>query len=135
MPKPTEYTIEELKSLERDGWSEETFQGKVLAMAIGYGFDAVHFEPAYTGTINKDTGKPRVRTPYTGKGKGFPDTVAIHEARGLGLAWELKANNNKTVTPEQHHWLACFKAMGFDARVCYPRDWDSMMDFLAKGKR
>ena|ERR1700733_2308294 len=133
MPKPTEYTIEQLKALERDGWSEETFQGKVLEMAKGYGWKAVHFLPAMTGRIGKN-GKPHVRTPYRGDGGGFPDTIAIHMRMELGLAWELKVKNNRS-TPEQMTWLDCFRSTGFDAGTFYPRDWDSMMDFLDKGKR
>lgn len=133
MPQPTEYTLEELKALERDGWSEEVFQGKVLEMAKGYGWKAVHFLPAMTGRIGKN-GKPHVRTPYQGQGGGFPDTIAIHPGWRSGLAWELKTKR-KTASPEQMNWLQCFDTVGFDTGVFWPRDWDSMMDFLAKGKR
>ncbi len=130
--QPIEMTMEELRAWERDTWSEEIFQDKTLEMAIGFGWEAVHFEKGYTGLVRN--GKPMVRTPYKGKGKGWPDTVGIHERLGLGIAWELKSKRGKP-EPEQLRWLNLFGLMGFDIRVCYPKDWDSMMLYLEKGKR
>lgn len=123
------YTPEEVQALDRATWSEETFQARLMAQLLGRGFQAVHFTPAYTGTVNKATGKARVRTPYTGSGKGFPDTVAIRLDPPLGIAWELKVGKN-TATEAQLKWLRYFAAMGFNAAVVRPCDWDVMMEVI-----
>lgn len=123
--------ISELQQMERDTWSEDTLTRRVLEVAIGNGWQAVHFMPAYTGTMNRETGKPRVRTPYIGKGKGFPDIVAIHERIGIGIAWELKKRGHKA-EPEQLLWLKLFDSMRFNAAVYDTRDWPIMMEKLEK---
>jgi hypothetical protein len=125
--------ILELQQMERDTWDEDTLTRRVLEVAIGNGWQAVHFMPAYTGTINRDTGKPRVRTPYIGEGKGFPDIVAIHKTIGFGIAWELKKRGHKC-EPEQERWLKLFGAAGFHNAVYDTTDWLTMMEYL-EGKR
>lgn len=125
--------ILELQQMERDTWDEDTLTRRVLEVAIGNGWQAVHFMPAYTGTMNRETGKPRVRTPYIGKGKGFPDIVAIHEIMGIGVAWELKKRGHKA-EPEQLDWLELFASVGFNSAVYDTTDWPTMMRYL-EGKR
>lgn len=121
-----QYTLEELKALERDSWSEDDFIRLVISHAKGYGFKVAHFRPAKTAR--------GWRTAVQGDGKGFPDLVGIRRSDGKSFAWELKVKNNPA-SEEQIEWLAFFFCVGFDARICRPRDWDSMMNFLEKGKR
>lgn len=116
-----EYTTEQLRAIERGSWSEDTFLRNTISHARGRGFKVAHFRPAMT------TKGPR--TAVQGDGAGFPDLVAINRLQRRGLAWELKSKNGKP-SAIQLDWLENFKAMGFDCRVCYPADWDSMMQFL-----
>ena len=125
--------ILELQQMERDTWSEDTLTRRVLEVAIGNQWQAVHFMPAYTGTMNRDTGKPRVRTPYIGLGKGFPDIVGIHKQRAMGIAWELKKRGHKA-EPEQIDWLNFFASVDFHTSVYDTTDWLTMMEIL-EGKR
>lgn len=128
----SEISIEEARALERNQWSEEQFQAAVLEQVLGRGWRGIHLKGAYTGLEHKKgprKGKPMFITPYSGRA-GFPDTVAmILTIPARGIAWELKVKN-KQATPDQLAWLTHFRAMGFNAGVFRPSDWNWMMAFL-----
>lgn len=119
VPKPTEHTLEELKALERDSWSEKTFIAQTIAVASGLGWLTAHFRPAKTAK--------GWRTAVQGHGLGFPDLILV---RGpLKIAWELKVKKNKP-SPEQEAWLAALEMCGFETAVCYPKHWETMCKIL-----
>lgn len=128
-----EYTTEDIKALERNGWSGKEFGRRVMQQLLHHGYRRIHLRPAYTGAKwkhGKKAGKDMIITPYDGE-PGFPDVVAGKLGR-RGIAWELKSLKD-IVRPGQLEWIEIFAALGFDARVCYPRDWDSMMLTIERG--
>jgi len=124
-----EYSVEEIRALADKNWSEAKLQKTVHAALKTFGWRYIHLRPAYTGVKWKagaHAGKDMVITAYDGQ-DGFPDTVAMKGR--AGIAWELKVGKNKP-TEGQLEWLRLFKLNGFDARVCYPRDLEAMLQYL-----
>ena len=96
---------------------EESFQSAVIGMAHVFGWRVAHFRKART--------LKSWRTAVSADGKGWPDLILCHEGRGIILARELKVPPNKT-TPEQDVWLRVLRAVGVDAGVWTPDDWDEI---------
>ena len=88
--------------------TEAEFTGKVIRLAILYGWQVCHFRPARTAR--------GWRTAIQGHA-GFPDIVAVRYGRKV--AAELKVGTNKP-TEDQSLWL---NHWGKDAYLWYPSDW------------
>lgn len=92
---------------------EKDFQRQVLALAKLRGWRTAHFRPA-----QKASGE--WRTPVSGDGKGFPDTILIRGSR-LAIA-ELKSESGRVAT-EQRAWLDAWRATGAEVYVWRPSDF------------
>lgn len=62
---------------------------------------------------------------------GFPDLILV-KGRTI-LAWELKVEPN-TASAAQDAWIDALRHAGVDARVVYPRHWDSIEEELRARK-
>jgi hypothetical protein len=63
--------------------------------------------------------------------KGFPDRVALR-LKDERLIWaELKKEGDKP-TPEQWYWLEALKAIGQEAYLWYPHDYERIANILVK---
>lgn len=126
VPKPTEYTLEDLKAMERESWNETEFGNQMYAVAKGLGWKGAHFRAGMTGRLDA-AGKPVWVTPLQGDAKGWPDWALFRGKRKL--AWELKVYPNKP-SPEQLAWLDILELAGFEVAVCYPKHWETMCKIL-----
>jgi hypothetical protein len=117
------YTLEELKALDRETWTEKQFTRIVIEHAQALGWIVAHFRPGMTGRIDKNGRKAWV-TAVSGNGKGWPDLVMFRGTQAI--AWELKVKKN-AATREQKDWLDVLNSAGFYVGVCYPRHWNTMM--------
>jgi VRR-NUC domain-containing protein len=111
--------------------TEAHFQDQVTQLATLLGWSWVHFRPAYTGR--------GVRTPVAGPlGKGWPDLVLVHPAKGRVLFVELKRDGAE-LTPEQLDVLRTLESVALarddphrqvEVHVWRPRDWDYLEHVL-----
>jgi hypothetical protein len=122
MTRPREYTLAELRAIERETWNEKTFTRKVVDLAREYGWRAVHFE---TGIVAGG----HFRTPFYGD-EGFPDVIAARNSQVV--AAELKCGKNKP-TDGQLKWLHQLGLIGVhvDTFVWYPHDWLIILETFA----
>jgi hypothetical protein len=97
---------------------EKEWQAQVIDAAHLFGWKIAHFRPAKT--------ERGWRTPVQADGKGFPDLVLLHPAKGKMLVRELKAEKGR-MRPEQTAWLEWFAACGVDSDIWRPSDFDRMM--------
>ena len=58
---------------------------------------------------------------------GWPDLCLVRPPRLLFL--ELKMPGRQ-LTPAQRAWLQDLQACNQEAFVCYPKDWDNLIEFL-----
>lgn len=127
-----EYSVEEIRALANKEWTEAKLQKTVNKAVKLHGFRFIHLRPAFVGVKGKPgskwEGRDVIVTAYDGD-DGFPDTVAMKDR--VGIAWELKVGKN-VATPGQLEWLRLFRLMGFDTRVAYPRDLESMLQYLGE---
>lgn len=108
----------------RKGPLEEEFQQQVIDLARLRGWLVSHFRKV---RIQRRDGSVYWQTPVGAEGKGFPDLLMIRETK-LIVA-ELKVPPN-TTTPEQKHWLTCFRKAGALAFVWMPEDWPEIERIL-----
>lgn len=99
--------------------TEAQFQAQVLQLARILGWRTAHFRPAQTAH--------GWRTPVSGDGIGFPDTVLVRGNRLV--AAELKSAAGK-VAPEQTAWLEALAAAGIETFVWRPADLDHVAEVL-----
>lgn len=60
---------------------------------------------------------------------GLPDIIAVHESRGIVLAWELKSRTGQP-TYEQLAWVREMAGARVDARVLRPADYDDALRLI-----
>lgn len=92
--------------------SEAAFQQQVIAYAKLRRWRVAHFRPAQT--------KDGWRTPVSGDGKGFPDTILVRGTR-IVVA-ELKAERGR-LSKEQWAWIDAFTVTPAETFVWFPEDW------------
>ncbi len=99
--------------------SERAFLRMILDLAHLRHWRAAHFRPARTAK--------GWRTAVQGFGKGFPDVIALREARTVVI--ELKAQKGR-LTPEQEAWLTAFRATDAEVYVFRPSQWPEIEHVL-----
>jgi hypothetical protein len=62
-----------------------------------------------------------------GSDPGFPDLHVI--GHGRQFVFEFKGPRGK-VSPAQERWIAAYRAVGVDARIVWPADYDAVMQEL-----
>jgi VRR-NUC domain-containing protein len=60
---------------------------------------------------------------------GFPDIIALHAERRISLALELKTEHGR-LQPGQAEWLEDCMAVGIEARIVRPAQYDSTWRWL-----
>jgi hypothetical protein len=99
--------------------TEQQFQQQVLELARLLGWRSAHFRPAQTVR--------GWRTPVSGDGAGFPDTLLVRRDRLV--AAELKSAKGKAA-PEQLAWLEALAAAGVECFLWRPDDFDQIAETL-----
>ena len=100
--------------------SETDFQAQILELAGLLGWHTAHFRPAMT--------KHGWRTPVSGEGKGFPDTVLV---RDRVIFCELKRQSGK-LREEQEWWRDWLIAAGQEWYSWKPSDFDEAAQILQR---
>lgn len=91
---------------------ESSFQARVRRAAIDLGYAFYHTHDS------------------RGSDPDFPDCVIVRPGRCF--VWELKVNRNKP-TQGQLNWISLLNTVtGIQAAVYYPKDWESMLEQLAR---
>lgn len=104
--------------------AERAFQGQVVGLARMYRWQRIYHAPA-------GGHRDRVDRQQLPEGKGFPDLILIKLPR-LVVA-ELKTRTGR-IAPEQREWLDVFAALGAEAYLWRPADWDEIHDTLRAGQ-
>lgn len=108
--------------------SEAEFQRQVIEYAQMHGWRVAHFRKV---RVQRKNGEVYYETPVAADGKGFPDTILVHEQLCQCLVAELKVGNNQP-TFEQREWLSAFRAAGVPTYVWRPCDWAEIETVLGK---
>jgi hypothetical protein len=115
----------------RDTWSEDVFQGHVIALAKAYGWRVAHFRPVQ---VKRRDGSTHWQTPVQADGAGFFDLVLAKDGRVLFV--ELKAASG-TLEPEQRRWRDAVEpgdSAAWHRWFCWrPADWDEIDEMLRGG--
>jgi VRR-NUC domain. len=79
-------------------------------------------------TAAKSLGYHFFHTTYSiGSEAGFPDAHII--GHGKQFVFEFKGPRGK-VSPAQERWIAAYRAVGVDARIIWPADYDTVISEL-----
>jgi hypothetical protein len=105
------------KSVRSPKTTEAEFTRQVIQLAKIQSWKICHFRPA----VNR-SGK--WSTPLQGD-PGWPDLFAVHEAKRLAFAAELKVGDNEP-TPEQRQWLEAMRRAGIRTFLWTPADWPTI---------
>lgn len=97
--------------------SEREFTTQTIQLAKICGWLVTHFRPA----VNR---RGEWSTPIEGD-VGWPDLFAVHEAKRLAFAAELKVGDNEP-TPEQRQWLRAMALAGIPTFLWTPADWPTI---------
>ena len=101
--------------------SEDSFLKQVMEYAKLRGWRAVHFRPGMMAS-------GRWVTPYSGDGRGFPDTVMVRDTRLIFA--ELKKDDGE-MSPEQIDWMASLWTVGEPELALWtPSKWSRIQETL-----
>lgn len=109
--------------------SEAAFQASVIELLRLNGWRLIFHAPD-----NRPAGKTGAPQRLIPEAAGFPDVIAIHPIRRVGLAAELKSDGGK-VRAGQREWIEAFTIVGFEAHLWRPADWEGVVAVVAGTRR